>query len=122
MTDLDVIGTDPKQAMDFINRTIDTGNLGLGVINGGEALTYVVEQVAKRYFTDHAISEEDQLKYTNGHKLGAEPSHTQGLYGAPLTGIWATLPFYITAQCPRCTIYCHRQRAPQPIYYRKPFI
>ena len=94
MTDLDVIGTDPKQAMDFINRTIDTGNLGLGVINGGEALTYVVEQVAKRYFTDHAISEEDQLKYTNGHKLGAEPSRTPKAYMArPLTGIWATRLF-----------------------------
>lgn len=104
MSDLDVIGTDPKQAMDFINRSVDTGDLGQGVINGGLALTYVVEQVAKRYFADHAISEEDQLKYTNGHKLGAEPSRTPEAYKArPLTGIWATPPFLHNGSVP--TLY-----------------
>jgi hypothetical protein len=104
MTDLDVIGTDPKQALDFINRNIDTANLGLGVINGGLALTYVVEQVAKRYFADHNISEEDQLKFANGHKLGAEASRTPHAYMArPLTGIWATPPFLHNGSVP--TLY-----------------
>jgi hypothetical protein len=104
MTDLDVIGTDPKQALDFINRKIDTANLGLGVINGGQALTYVVEQVAKRYFTDHNISEGDQLKFSNGHKLGAEESRTPHAYMArPLTGIWSTPPFLHNGSVP--TLY-----------------
>jgi hypothetical protein len=104
MTDLKIIGTDPKQAMDFIERKIDTANLGLGVINGGEALTYVVEQTAKRYFADNNISEEDQLKFTNGHKLGTEASRTPTAYKArPLTGIWATPPFLHNGSVP--TLY-----------------
>ena len=101
MTDLELIGTDPKQAMDFINRTVDTGQLGLGVINSGEALTYVAEQIAKRYFADHGISEEDQIKYTEGHKLGTEPSRALQAYMArPLTGIWATPPFLHNGSVP----------------------
>lgn len=101
MTDLDVIGTDPKQAMDFINRKIDTSNLGLGVINSNEALTYVVDQVAKRYFTDNNISEEDQIKYTSGHKLGAETPRALKAYMArPLTGIWATPPYLHNGSVP----------------------
>lgn len=104
MTDLDIIGTDPKQAMDFIERKIDTDNLGLGVINGGVALTYVVEQVAKRFFVDNNISEEDQLKFANGHKIGAEESRLPHAYMArPLTGIWATPPFLHNGSVP--TLY-----------------
>jgi hypothetical protein len=104
MTDLDVIGTDPKQATDFIERKIDTENLGLGVINGGLALTYVVEQVAKRFFVDNNISEEDQLKFANGHKIGAEESRTPHAYMArPLAGIWATPPFLHNGSVP--TLY-----------------
>lgn len=104
MSDLDVIGTDPKQAVDFIERKVDTGNLGQGVINGGVALTYVVEQVAKRYFADNNISEEDQIKFANGHKLGDQPSRTPRAYMArPLTGIWATPPFLHNGSVP--TLY-----------------
>jgi hypothetical protein len=104
MTDLDVIGTDPKQATDFINRKTDTLDLALGVINGGEALNYVVEQVAKRYFAENNVSEEDQLKYTNGHKLGTEYPRAPHAYRArPLTGIWATPPFLHNGSVP--TLY-----------------
>lgn len=102
--DLDKIGTDPKQAMDFIERQADTGDLGKGKMLAGAALDYVTTKVTERYFLDNNIPEEVQIAWNNGHKLGADTARVVKAYKArPLDGVWATPPFLHNGSVP--TIY-----------------
>jgi mono/diheme cytochrome c family protein len=95
VTDLDVIGTDPKQATDFIERQADTGeSIGKGEMLAGAALDYITTKVTERYFLDNNIPEAAQIAWNNGHKIGAESARVIKAYKArPLDGIWATPPF-----------------------------
>jgi len=102
--DLDKIGTDPKQAMDFIERQADTGDLGKGTMLAGAALDYVTTKVTERYFADNNIPEAVQIAWNNGHKLGADSARVIKAYKArPLDGVWATPPFLHNGSAP--TIY-----------------
>jgi cytochrome c5 len=103
MTEISQVGTDPKQATDFIERKVDASALGLGEINAGAAMGYVMSQVAQRYFRDKNMPEEQQIVAASGHTL-EEPGRFLAAYKArPLSGIWATPPFLHNGSVP--TLY-----------------
>lgn len=98
---LAVIGTDPQQAQEFATRKADTGDLELGTMLAGAALDHVSTQVTQRYFADNHISDDQQLAWNNGHKLGAEGARVELAYKArPLDGVWATPPFLHNGSVP----------------------
>ncbi|MDZ7925150.1 MAG: di-heme-cytochrome C peroxidase [Marinagarivorans sp.] len=102
--DIHEIGTDPQQAQGFADRTVDTGVLGLGVINAGAALDFVTKNIALKYFRENNLSPEDQLKISSGHEVGAESAQVVTAYKArPLSGVWATPPFLHNGAVP--TLY-----------------
>ena len=101
ITPLETIGTDKNQAQDFIDRQVETGDIGKGKMLAGAALDYVTIKVIERYFADNNIPEEAQIAWNNGHKLGAEGARVVAAYKArPLDGIWATPPFLHNGSAP----------------------
>lgn len=101
IVNLESIGTDPKQATDFIERQVDTGDMGKGKMLAGAALDYVTTKVTERYFIDNNIPEDVQIAWNNGHKLGAKSARVVKAYKArPLDGVWATPPFLHNGSVP----------------------
>jgi hypothetical protein len=104
MVPLDQIGTDPNQANGFVDRTVDTKDLGLGKLNAGVALDTVTRLVAQRYFKENNIPPDQQIMMGNGHEVGSEPPVAERHYKArPLAGVWATPPFLHNGSIP--TLY-----------------
>ncbi len=107
---VDVIGTDPAQAVDMKNRSVRvpqawgfTGATGTdgehGVYPYGPALGQIVEKVVYRWYDDRRISAADREKM-NGHRpngirdgLRGPNGSVPGYKARPLNGIWATAPY-----------------------------
>ena len=91
---VDFLGTDPLQAMDFLQRTADTGGLGKGRVSAAEGLRIVTEAIAQKFFETAGIAPEEQLAW-RGRRDPKDPVvRAEPFYKArPLNGIWATAPF-----------------------------
>ena len=59
---IDYVGTDPRQATDFKNRTADTGDLGKGVVSASVGLDLVTWASPTRFFRKENIRLEDQRR------------------------------------------------------------
>lgn len=102
---VDVIGTDPNEAVGFANRRYDASKL-LGVktppIDGASGLELVTTEMAKYAFNQLGWTEE-QIAAANGDD---RPNKVRGIavYKArPLDGIWSTPPYLHNGSVP--TIY-----------------
>jgi hypothetical protein len=97
--DLDTIGTDPKDAVNFADRTVDATALGLSANEPGANVIYpIIAGIMDRYYTDHKISPEQQVAW-NGYR--ANYWRAPKAYPArPLAGIWATAPFLHNGSVP----------------------
>lgn len=98
MIPLAEIGTDPKEAENFANRTADSGPLGKGIIPATEGLKYITQQVIDQAYT--------KLKLTPDQKLEWD-GFRDNLLLAPLkykarphNGIWATPPYLHNGSVP----------------------
>lgn len=101
MITLEKIGTDPNQATGFVERSINSKQLGWGTLNAGVALDTVTRHVAQRYFKENNIPREQQIIMGNGHEVGSEPPVAEYHYKArPLAGVWATPPFLHNGSVP----------------------
>ena len=81
---LEFIGTDPRQATDFMNRKASSGDLGKGVVSASVGLDLVTMGIANRFFRLQKISPEDQVGWAGGRDP-ARSAHPRGtdLQGAP---------------------------------------
>ena len=61
---LDVIGTDPHEAMDFLNRTADTGDLHKGTVSASVGLDLVTKGIANRFFEKANFTPEQRIQYS----------------------------------------------------------
>lgn len=106
VTPVDVIGTDPAQAVDMRNRQI-RAPLALGLTGAtrtvgadgwypyGPALGQTVEKVVYRWYDDHGTAPADRDRI-NGYRpngIRAEVGGAPGYKARPLNGIWATAPY-----------------------------
>lgn len=95
---LEKIGTDPKAATNFVERTVDTGDLGLGTVSAGEALRVVTGKVIERRYDELGIPEEKRLQMS-----GCRENDWRAplAYKAkPLDGIWSTAPYLHNGSVP----------------------
>lgn len=98
---VDFVGTDPRQATDFLDRTADTGGLGKGRVPAADGLRIVTEAIALKFFEAQGIAAEEQLAW-RGRRDPKDPVvRAEPYYKArPLNGIWATAPFLHNGSIP----------------------
>ncbi len=101
---LDTIGTDRRQALDFQNRTADSGFLGQGQIAAGVGLQLVTERIAQKFFADNGIDLEEQLMW-RAQRDPSDPKYLAvraSLYykARPLNGAWAIAPYLHNGSVP----------------------
>ena len=92
LSDIETIGTDPYDAVNFADRTADATALGLSANEPGANVIYpVIKGTMDRYYREHKISPDQQVIW-NGYR--ANYWRAPKAYPArPLAGIWATAPF-----------------------------
>ncbi|WP_213806716.1 di-heme-cytochrome C peroxidase [Granulicella sp. dw_53] len=95
---LEEIGTDPREAIDWANRTAVTGALGLGTVPATVGLRLVTAKVRDLEYDKMNFSQEQRMEW-NGYR---EDGVTAPLaYRArPLEGMWATPPFLHNGSVP----------------------
>jgi len=95
------MGTDPHEAMDFINRTADSGDLGKGRISASVGLELVTNGIANKYFDKMKLTPEQQIEWRAGRDPHDPPIRAPAIYKArPLTGIWAVSPYLHNGSVP----------------------
>jgi len=98
---LDFIGTDPRQATDFMNRKASSGDLGKGVVSASVGLDLVTRGIADRFFRLQKISAEDQIVWAGGRDPADPRIRAELIYKArPLNGIWAVAPYLHNGSVP----------------------
>ena len=95
---LDVIGTDPRQALNWANRTADTGRLGLGIVPASVGTRAVTAKVRDLNYDAMGLTPEQRLEW-NGYREDGVTAPL-GYTAHPLTGRWATPPFLHNASVP----------------------
>jgi len=92
------IGTDPKEAENFNNRTADSGPLGRGIVSARDGLRYVSQQILDQAYSDLKLTPEE-VRLWNGH-LQNEIRSPLAYKARPLNGIWATPPYLHNGSVP----------------------
>ena len=92
---IQVVGTDPNQALDFYNRTADSGDLGKGCMTAAEGLDLICKTMASNFYKEQKMSPEEQRKWS-GHQdpnaVGIRAANQFGIVvyrPRPLNGVWA---------------------------------
>jgi hypothetical protein len=98
MIPLEEIGTDPKEAQNFYNRTADSGPLGLGRISAKEGLKKITQIVINQSYADLKLTP-DQQEDWNGHRPN-ELLTPLAYKARPHNGIWATPPYLHNGSVP----------------------
>jgi len=98
---IDYVGTDPRQATDFKNRTANTGDLGKGVVSASVGLDLVTAGIADRFFQQENIPPEDRAAWAGGRDPKDPRVRGELIYKArPLNGIWAVAPYLHNGSVP----------------------
>jgi len=98
MIPLAEIGTDPKEAQNFYNRTADSGTLGKGVISARDGLKYITQKVIDQAYADLKLSPEQKNEW-NGYRDN-ELLAPLAYKARPHNGIWATPPYLHNGSVP----------------------
>jgi hypothetical protein len=95
------VGTDPRQATDFKERTADTGDLKKGVVSASVGLDLVTWGVADAFFRKENVRIEDQTAWSGGRDPSDMRVRSELIYKArPLNGIWAVAPYLHNGSVP----------------------
>src|SRR5882762_5967072 len=98
MIPLAEIGTDPKEARNFFNRTADSGPLGKGVMSARDGLKYITQKLIDQAYADLKLSPEQQNEW-NGYRSN-ELLAPLAYKARPHNGIWATPPYLHNGSVP----------------------
>jgi hypothetical protein len=98
---INYVGTDPRQATDFKNRSADTGDLAKGVVSASVGLDLVTRGVSDAFFRKENIRVEDQVAWAGGRDPDDQRIRAELIYKArPLNGIWAVAPYLHNGSVP----------------------
>jgi hypothetical protein len=98
MIPLEEIGTDPRQAQNFHNRTADSGPIGQGTLSAGDGLTFITQRVIEQAYTELKLTPEQQEQW-NGYRKN-EVRAPLAYKTRPHNGIWATPPYLHNGSVP----------------------
>ncbi len=98
LSSLEEIGTDPREATDWANRTAVTGALGLGSVPATVGLRTVTAKVRDLQYDTLGFSPEQRIAW-NGYREGGVLAPL-AYRARPLEGIWATPPFLHNGSVP----------------------
>jgi uncharacterized protein (DUF2235 family) len=115
MIPLAEIGTDPKEAQNFANRTADSGPLGKGIVSAKDGLTYITQNVIDQAYAKLALSPAQQEEW-NGYRTNE--LRTPLAYKArPHNGIWATPPYLHNGSVPNLYALLSPVSERPPVFY-----
>jgi mono/diheme cytochrome c family protein len=99
------VGTDPHEAVDFINRTADSGDLGKGRVSAEAGLELVTNGIVGKFFDKMNVTPAQQIEW-RGNRDPRDPMvRAEPIYKArPLTGIWAVSPYLHNGSVPNLYI------------------
>lgn len=98
---LDYVGTDPHEAMDFLDRKADTGSLNKGRVTAGEGLELVTRGIAANFFRKAGFSPDKQVEWSGFRDPKDEAVRAKPIYKArPLNGVWAVAPYLHNGSVP----------------------
>ncbi len=95
---LNEIGTDPKAAVNWAQRTAVTGDLGLGTVSAAKGLQVVTDKIAGLKYDELGLSPEQRTEW-NGFRDSAVRAPL-AYKARPLGGIWATPPYLHNGSVP----------------------
>ncbi len=95
------VGTDPHEAMDFLNRKADSGDLGQGQVSAGTGLDLVTNGIVNKFFDNMKFTPAQQIEWRGYRDPHDPPVREEPIYKArPLTGIWAVSPYLHNGSIP----------------------
>ncbi|MGH9629680.1 MAG: di-heme-cytochrome C peroxidase [Bryobacteraceae bacterium] len=98
---VDHVGTDPHEAMDFINRKADTGDLKLGTVSAAVGLDTVTNAIVDSFFEKMQFTPAQRIEWRGYREPGADPVRAEPIYKArPLNGIWAVATYLHNGSVP----------------------
>ena len=98
---VDDVGTDPRQALDFMARTAETGALGKGKVSAAAGLEIVTRGIRDQYFAKMAFSPAQKLEWMGYREETAPAVRSEAIYKArPLNGVWAVAPYLHNGSVP----------------------
>ena len=98
---LEEIGTDPHEAMDFIARKADSGDLKKGLVSAAVGLDLVTKGMANNFFQKVGLSPEQRIEWSGYRDPSDAAVRDLAVYKArPLNGIWAVAPFLHNGSIP----------------------
>ena len=98
---VDRVGTDPNEAMDFISRKADSGDLRLGTVSAAVGLDTVTKGIVSSFFEKMKFTPEQRIEWSGYRDPDANPVRAEPIYKArPLNGIWAVAPYLHNGSVP----------------------
>lgn len=95
------VGTDPRQAMDFMQRTADSGALGKGRMSAAVGLEVVTKGIRDQYFMKMNYTPEQKLDWMGYPAENVAMVRAKAIYKArPLNGVWAIAPYLHNGSVP----------------------
>jgi mono/diheme cytochrome c family protein len=95
---LEEIGTDPKEASNWAQRTAVTGALGLGRVPAAVGLRVVTSKIRDMNYDALGLSAEQRMEWNGFREEGV--TAPLGYRARPLGGLWATPPFLHNGSVP----------------------
>ena len=92
------IGTDPKAASNWQQRTANTGDLGMGTVTAARGLQVVTDKIASNKYDELGLSPAQRIEW-NGFRDSAVQAPL-AYKARPLGGIWATPPYLHNGSVP----------------------
>jgi hypothetical protein len=95
---LEEIGTDPKEASNWAQRTAVTGVLGFGTVPAAVGLRVVTGKIRDMNYDALGLSTEQRMEWNGFREEGV--TAPLGYRARPLGGLWATPPFLHNGSVP----------------------
>ena len=92
------LGTDPKAASNWQQRTANTGDLGMGTVTAAQGLQFVTDKIASNKYDELGLSPAQRIEW-NGFRNSAVQAPL-AYKARPLGGIWATPPYLHNGSVP----------------------
>lgn len=116
---IDYVGTDPRQALDFMARSAETGVLGKGRVSAGEGLELVTKGIRDQFFQRAGLTDAQQLEWSGFRSPQAAAVRSEKIYKArPLNGVWATAPYLHNGSVPNLyALIASREQRGKPEFW-----
>jgi hypothetical protein len=117
--EVEYVGTDPRQSLDFIARKADTGDLGKGRVSAGVGLELVTKGIRDQYFARMSFTQAQKLEWIGYRGENSVAVRAEPIYKArPLNGIWAAAPYLHNGSVPSLfELIASKEQRGKPVYW-----